>query len=143
MPIENEIKILLRDSKSLREFLETLPRSNIEQYYCDGGRVRKIEGEYIFTFKKILPDKTNLEIETFISFGDFEHFVSIATHELIKTRYYFQNCEIDDFGDGLIICEIEGNNQKVPEELSPFIKKFIEKGLKKYSSKSLAKKINE
>lgn len=141
MPIENEIKIILSRSSELIEFLIDLPKKYIEQYYCDGGRVRSYGDKYVFTFKKTLPDFTNLEIETEISKHDFDIFKSIAKRYLKKTRYYYENCEIDVFEDGLIMCEIEGDDHTIPNSLKPFVKKIIKKGNKKYSSKTLSKKL--
>lgn len=143
MPIESEIKIVLKSSPELLEFLSRLESDVLEQFYTDGGRVRFDGKSHIFAFKKRLPNGDNLEIETPISPHDYELFLSVADSGLSKTRYYFKNAEIDIFGatsvkPGLIMCEIEGADKSVPDELIDFIDFYVAPDDKTYSSHALS-----
>lgn len=88
MPIENELKYVLpRDFEAAH--LDGWERHDIRQAYLDDGpRVRQIDAEYLFTYKKWVPAAKELvEIETAISREDFELLWPLCIQRLHKTRY--------------------------------------------------------
>lgn len=88
MPIENELKYVLpRDFDAA--CLGGWERHDIRQAYLDDGpRIRQIDAEYLFTYKKWAPQAGELvEIETAISHEDFELLWPLCVESLRKTRY--------------------------------------------------------
>jgi CYTH domain-containing protein len=88
MPVENERKYLLPlDLDPSR--LGGWTKHDIRQAYLDDGpRVRQIDADHFFTYKKWIPHARELvEIELAISKDDFELLWSIRVETLEKTRY--------------------------------------------------------
>jgi hypothetical protein len=88
MPIENELKYVLPpdfDAASLVDW----ERHEIRQAYLDDGpRIRQIDDDYLFTYKKWVPTAKELvEIETAISPDDFALLWPLCVESLRKTRY--------------------------------------------------------
>jgi CYTH domain-containing protein len=88
MPIENELKYILPldfDATTLSGW----EKHGIRQAYLnDGPRIRQINADHIFTYKKwIAQVKELVEIETAISQDDFELLWSQRVQSLEKTRY--------------------------------------------------------
>lgn len=88
MPVENERKFVLPPTFDAGR-LDDWARADIRQAYLDDGpRIRQIGGEYLFTYKKWVPQARELvEIETSISRDDFELLWPLRVEAVQKTRY--------------------------------------------------------
>jgi len=122
VPVEFERKFLLRTPPSER-LLENAVGVPIEQLYlrgADGGERIRRRGKgrsatYYHTKKENRPGGGRVEYEEAI---DMEAYLDLMSEQdpstkiIRKTRYCFlsdnQYCELDDFGDGLWMLEIEG-----------------------------------
>lgn len=101
MPIENERKFLLPlDFDAAR--LSHWKRHDIRQAYLDDGpRIRQIDADHVFTYKKWIPQARELvEIEVGLSKEDFDLLWSQRVESLEKTRYEKQ------IGDALWVVDL-------------------------------------
>ncbi len=94
MPVENELKYILPldfDPKAL----DGWRRHDIRQAYLDDGpRIRQIDADHLFTYKRWIPQAAELiEIETAITAEDFELLWPLRVESLQKTRFV---CDIGD-----------------------------------------------
>ncbi len=88
MPIENELKYVLPvdfDPAVLKDWR----RHDIRQAYLDDGpRIRQIDADYLFTYKRWIPQAQELiEIETALSAEDFDLLWPLRVESVQKTRY--------------------------------------------------------
>jgi len=103
MPIENERKYILdlptdRLVEICKEFHGK--EQEIEQSYVKDGRIRKVahhdigivvhRHDYIFTWKYTLEDGTLIEIETDISWHDYQRLFNESKHLITKRRVSFE-----------------------------------------------------
>src|SRR5690348_15910365 len=88
MPIENERKYLLPPDFDCSQ-LKGWSRHDIRQGYLDDGpRIREIDGEHLFTYKKWIPQAAELvEIEVGVPKEDFDLLWSQRVAMVEKTRY--------------------------------------------------------
>ncbi|HTM81708.1 hypothetical protein [Asticcacaulis sp.] len=88
MPIENERKYILPldfDASALHGWEK---HDILQAYLDDGPRIRQINADYIFTYKKWIPQVSELvEIELAISKDDFDLLWTQRVQSLEKTRY--------------------------------------------------------
>ena len=94
MPVENERKYVLPpdfDSAGLKGWA----RFEIRQAYLDDGpRIRQFGGEYLFTYKKWVPDARELvEIETALSREDFDLLWPLCIERVRKTRHVMETAD--------------------------------------------------
>ena len=153
MPIENELKYILPlDFDASR--LDSWEKHDIRQAYLnDGPRIRQIDAEYLFTYKKWIPQKKELvEIEVTISLDDFELLWSQRVQSLEKTRYlkYIGEAEwVMDFlhsqnGDIFVVmAEVELPRyvtapEFIPNEISPHILYAVAAGDNRFTNKKLS-----
>jgi hypothetical protein len=88
MPIENELKYVLPPDFDPAALIGW-DRHEIRQAYLDDGpRIRQMDADYLFTYKKWVPDARELvEIETAISHDDFGLLWPLCVERLRKVRY--------------------------------------------------------
>lgn len=87
MAIENERKYVLRLDFS-EAALSGWAQEKIEQSYLEPGvRIREINGEPIFTYKKFVPGNGLVEIETPITANDYLTLRKVSSEFIRKTRY--------------------------------------------------------
>lgn len=88
MPVENELKYILPlDFDAAR--LGGWQRRDIRQAYLDDGpRIRQIDQDYLFTYKRwIAATRELLEIEVALSVEDFALLWPLCVERIRKTRY--------------------------------------------------------
>ena len=104
MPVENEHRYVVHDSEGkLRRRLLSLPDITVQRihqaYLAKGTRVRRIEDErtsrveWSFAYKNDLTGHV-VEIETPISFEDFQRLWAVSTDQQVKSRIKFSDGEI-------------------------------------------------
>ena len=104
MPVENEHRYVVHDSEGkLRRRLLALPDNTVQRihqaYLAKGTRIRRIEDErtsqvgWSFAYKNDLTGHV-VEIETSISFEDFERLWSASFDRQVKRRIKFADGEI-------------------------------------------------
>jgi hypothetical protein len=136
VPIENELKYVLpRDFDAAR--LSGWDRQDIRQAYLDDGpRIRRIDSDYLFTYKKWVPQAGELvEIETAISHEDFELLWPLCVESLRKTRYvrsiddaewvvdFLQDASCETY---FVLAEVEMPRfAKAPDSIPPEIRDSI------------------
>lgn len=96
MPVENERKYVLKPDF----FVDNLvgwTRHDIRQAYLDDGpRIRQRDDDYIFTYKKWVPQAGELvEIETAISEDDFNLLWPLCVQRIDKMRYVLLKDEVE------------------------------------------------
>jgi len=153
MAIENELKYLLPlDFDASR--LHGWQKHDIRQAYLnDGPRIRQIDGAYVFTYKKWIPQvKELVEIETAISQEDFELLWSQRVQSLEKTRYekHIGNAEwVVDFlydAEGrvfVVMAEVElpryqARPDSIPAEIAAHILYAVDAGDNRFTNKKLS-----
>lgn len=96
MPVENERKYVLRPDFDASR-LSGWTKHEIRQAYLDDGpRVRQRDEDYIFTYKKWVPQAGELvEIETAISDDDFNLLWPLCVQRIAKTRYVLLEDEVE------------------------------------------------
>ncbi|PZR93482.1 MAG: hypothetical protein DI537_10190 [Stutzerimonas stutzeri] len=106
MPVENEYKYVLRDSRRLRSALGANGVSLRQAYLSAHNRIRSVEGadgavDRWFTFK-MMTSEGLVEIENAISETDFDRLWPLSGNRLSKTRFSFDldgHWDVDLFGD--------------------------------------------
>ena len=96
-------------------------------------RIRKIENDYLLTYKYKKSNINRLEFEYPIPNDDGDKLISLSKYFIIeKERYYYQAdrhlWEIDVFHDknkGLIIAEVELNNENEDIKIPSWVGKEI------------------
>ena len=88
MPIENERKYILPLDFDAAALIGWNKHDIRQAYLNDGPRIRQIDADYIFTYKKWIPQVSELvEVEVAISQDDFDLLWSQRVQSLEKTRY--------------------------------------------------------
>ena len=136
MPIENELKYVLPlDFDAGR--LKGWRRHDIRQAYLDDGpRIRQIDSEYLFTYKRWIPQaKELIEIETDLSRDDFDLLWPLRVESLQKTRYIKEIGEAEWVVDFLmnatghvyfVLAEVEmPRHQAAPDDVPAEIRDHI------------------
>ncbi len=153
MPIENELKYILPLDFDAA-ILSGWEKHNIRQaYLSDGPRIRQFDADYIFTYKKWIPQVCELvEIETAISKDDFDLLWSQRVQSLEKTRYEKHIGEAEWVVDFLhdasgrnfvVMAEVElpryvASPDAIPEEIAPHIVYAVEAGDNRFTNKKLS-----
>ncbi len=88
MPVENELKYVLPlhfDEARLAGW----DKYDIKQAYLDDGpRIRQLNSDYFFTYKKWIPEAGELvEVETALSENDYNMLLTQCVESVQKTRY--------------------------------------------------------
>ncbi len=125
IPMEIEQKFLV---KYLPENLQQYECHRIEQAYLCSGitfRIRKIDEQYIFTYKRPTSSKNlvniNEEIELFLDKKSYDHLICKKDGYIVKKKRYViplksnLKAELDIFEErlkGLIIVEVEFLDEK-------------------------------
>jgi CYTH domain-containing protein len=128
--LESELSFLVKETPNL----ESLGRSEIEQYYLSEGseplRIRRIGKRFELT-KKLDVAKNDFsrkdEINIPLAEEEFTRLRGLSLRSLVKTRYYFPLPEglvgeIDAFHgplEGLIVVEVEFNNESARAAFVP------------------------
>lgn len=144
--MEIERKFFVDDNSFLAD---AYSKSNITQYYLeinDNGstRIRSRDGVYTHTVKKATDvDGVFLEDEKEITRSEFLSLKEKAISYIAKTRYKVKASdgfvwEIDDYGNGLVIAEVELPDIDTPIIIPDFIGNELT-GDKEYSNASLSK----
>lgn len=96
MPVENERKYVLRPDFDAGQ-LDGWARHDIRQAYLDDGpRIRQRDDDYLFTYKKWVPQAGELiEIETVLSQDDFALLWPLCIQRIAKTRYVLMQNEVE------------------------------------------------
>lgn len=153
MPIENELKFILPldfDAAALSDW----EKHDIRQAYLnDGPRIRQINDDYLFTYKKWIPQVSELvEIELAISKNDFDLLWSQRVETLEKTRYEKHVGEAEWVVDFLhdatgqnfvVMAEVELPRYKpqpdaIPDEIASHILYAVTAGDNRFTNKKLS-----
>ncbi len=96
MPVENERKYVLRPDFDAGR-LAGWTRHDIRQAYLDDGpRIRQRDEDFIFTYKKWVPQAGELvEIETPISEDDFNLLWPLCVQRIAKIRYVLMTDDVE------------------------------------------------
>lgn len=159
--IENEIKYIL-DHKKLEESKFTnWKKLEIRQGYIDGIRIRQMNDDYIFTYKKWIKEdgkKLQIEIETPIDKITFDRLWKKVARSLTKTRYMkkvnYKEGEVEWVVDflkdkdkniyfTLAESEMPENMQKPPKienKVAEHLLYEVEHGDKSFSNRKLSQK---
>lgn len=161
--LEIERKFLLKSMPSIVPCEKIV----IEQYYWKNKkniweRARTYHSDvsgdsYVHTVKKAISKGVCSEDEKIISLDEFNKFKNVCLKSkfssfVIKERWVYKDgdlkWEVDKFGSGytLIIAEIELPHKGFRIKIPKFIKEILMlevTGLKRFSSRSLSKKINK
>jgi len=153
MPIENELKYILPldfDAAVLGGW----ERHDIRQAYLDDGpRIRQINADYVFTYKKWISQAGELvEIEQTLSKDDFDLLWSQRIETLEKTRYEKHIGEAEWVVDFLhdsagrnfvVMAEVELPRYKsrpdiIPDEIASHILYKVNSGDSRFTNKALS-----
>lgn len=94
MPVENELKYVLPLDFDAGVLTGWRRRDIRQAYLDDGPRIRQIDSDYLFTYKRWIPQARELiEIETALTAEDFDLLWPLRVESVQKTRY------IKDIGD--------------------------------------------
>ena len=153
MPIENERKYVLPADLDAGR-LDGWKRYDIRQAYLDDGpRIRQKNDEYFFTYKRWIPEVSELvEIETGISHDDFSLLWSHRVQALEKTRFENRDGDVEwvvDFlhdssgGIYFVLAEVElprGQAQPdhVPDEIAGSILYAVAADDNRFTNKKLS-----
>lgn len=153
MPIENERKYILPldfDASVLHGWEK---HDILQAYLDDGPRIRQINADYIFTYKKWIPQVSELvEIELAISKDDFDLLWTQRVQSLEKTRYEKHIGEAEWVVDFLrdpagrnfvVMAEVElprytPEPDSIPDEIASHILYAVEASDNRFTNKKLS-----
>lgn len=153
MPIENERKFILPLGFDAGR-LSGWARHDIRQAYLDDGpRIRQIDGEHVFTYKKWIPLAGELvEVEIAISKEDFDLLWSQRVETVEKTRYEKRIGDalwVVDFlrgpGGGVFVVMAEAelprhvlSPESIPDEIAAHVLYVVGAGDNRFTNKKLS-----
>jgi len=107
MPVENERKYVLKPDFDAGRLTGWTKHAIRQAYLDDGPRIRQRGDDYIFTYKKWVPQAGELvEIETAISEDDFNLLWPLCVQRIAKTRYVLMQDEVEWVVD--FLCDDQG-----------------------------------